>query len=313
MSGTIGIYPSTVMAADMPYSYSSLESDITEILNLVAKGLKSDNDLCCISHDASVKVDGFKIMKQRDILQSQEYAFFIGDDRISENIVSSKDRLSDIADCVTGINCGDNKRFLALEESNQRKINGYPSIGEQEIDIFHTSIEPVELPKRYIPIIKGSSSTAYFRTADKWIIEWTASALHHYTNDKKARFQNSSYYFKKGIALPMVKSSKIKATLMNKHVFDQSIVGIFPHDEKYILYLLAFLNSQIANDCIHMINPTANNSANYLKKLPIYIPTQSELSEVNKWVTLIIENKSTDTYQELIDVFFHNKMYKKAA
>ena len=62
-----------------------------------------------------------------------------------------------------------------------------------------------------------------------------------------------------------------------------------------------------------MINPTANNSANYLKKLPIYIPTQSELSEVNKWVTLIIENKSTDTYQELIDVFFHNKMYKKAA
>jgi hypothetical protein len=247
-------------------------------------------------------------LAQRDILQNQDHAFFIGDEQTNQSIVTSKYRLTDIANCVTGIYCGDNKKYLAIECENQREIPGYPCIDGFEINYSHKSIAPVEYPEKYIPIVKGSSSTAYYRTADKWLIEWTPSALAHYNNDKKARFQNPGYYFRNGIALPMVKGSRIKATLMKNNIFDQSIVGVFPHDDRYLLYILAFLNSEIANDFIHIINPTANNSANYLKKLPIHLPTNSELHEIDTWVRGILEAKDVEKYQQRVDSFFEKKL-----
>jgi hypothetical protein len=279
----------------------------------IIKGLKSDADLLSLSKGDSCPCDFRRKFLQRDILNNQDYAFFIGDERTNQSIVSSKYRLADIADCVTGIYCGDNKRFLAIQRGNKRQVSGYPYVGEDEIDYFHKTIMPVETSQKYIPIVKGSSSTSYYRTADKWLIEWTPSALEHYTNDKKARFQNPRYYFRNGIALPMVKSSKIKATLIRSEVFDQSIVGVFPHDEKYLLYILAFLNSEIANEYIHIINPTANNSANYLKKLPIYIPTDRELSEIDELVMAILETHSVGVYQQQIDSFFEKRLMKQIA
>lgn len=73
-------------------------------------------------------------------------------------------------------------------------------------------------------------------------------------------FQNCSFYFKKGIAIPMLKSKKIKAALMENKVFHQSIVGIFPKNDDDIFFLLALLNSSIVNDIIHNINPTVNKT-----------------------------------------------------
>jgi len=278
----------------------------------VIKGLKSDADLIELSLGKKINSGVFNEIAQRDVLLNPDCAFFIGDKKSSQSIVTSEDRLSDIADCVTGIYCGDNKKFLAVESGNRREIPGYPIANKSDIDYEHESILPLETPKKYIPIAKGSSSTGYYRTADKWLIDWTSSAITHYNTDKKARFQNSRYYFRNGIALPMVKSSRVKATLIQGDVFDQSIVGIFPHDEKYLLYLLAYLNSEIANEFIHIINPTANNSANYLKKLPLYLPSDSELHEINTLVMAILKTKEREPHQQHIDAFFNRRMKKRA-
>jgi hypothetical protein len=276
----------------------------------VIKGLKSDEELAKLSTGMRDDVVTKRLL-QKDIFNNQDFAFFIGDENTNHSIVTSECRLADLADCVTGIYTGDNKKFLAIECGNQREVSGYPSISEDDIEYSHQSIQPIEFPRKYIPIVKGSSSTSYFRTADKWLIEWTPSAIKHYTNDKKARFQNSNYYFRSGVAVPMVKSSKIKATIMSGNVFDQSVVGVFPKDDKHLLYLLAFLNSSIANEYIHIINPTANNSANYLKKLPIYIPTESELQDIDDWVTAILESRSSNQYQQWIDSFFEGRLKNK--
>lgn len=271
----------------------------------IIKGLKSDEELAELTNGERKK-SIVKNLEQRDLQFNQDYAFLIGEEIINQRIIACERRLTNLADCVTGIYCGDNKRFLAIERNNRREIAGYPMVEEMDIDYCHNSISPI-VSAKYIPIVKGSSSTSYFRTADKWLIDWTQSALNYYNNDKKARFQNSSYYFKSGIAVPMVKSSKVKATIMSGSVFDQSIVGIFPEDNKYLFYILAYLNSDIANEFIHTINPTANNSANYLKKLPIYVPTEAELRCVNNWVAAILETKSSKEYQPLIDLFFEDK------
>ena len=275
----------------------------------VLKGLKSDEDLLSLSMEHRPSYLSTKYLIQGDVFDNQDHAFLISDEETNRKIVECKKTLSDMADCVTGIYCGDNKRFMALAKMNSKKsLADYPCITESEIDYSHNSNEPVNGSKKYIPIVKGSSSTSYYRTADEWLIDWSPSALFHYNNDKKARFQNSQFYFRMGIALPMVKSSKVKATLLKKMVFDQSIVGIFPHDDKYLLYILAYLNSKVANKFIHTINPTANNSANYLKKLPFYIPTNDELQKINGLVSTIIETRNIDYHQDEIDKFFESRL-----
>ena len=274
----------------------------------VIKNLKSDDDLMTLSFGDKPKNATYIHLSQKAINLNLDCAFFIGDEKASQQIVASESRILNIADCVTGIYCGDNKKFLAIACGNHRRVAGYPIIDNSSICLEHQSITPLESAKKYIPIVKGSSSTSYYRTSDKWLIEWTETSVNHYNTDRKARFQNSKFYFRSGIALPMVKSSKIKATLMSRSVFDQSIVGVFPHEEKYMLYLLAYLNSDIANRYMHIINPTANNSANYIKKLPFYTPNKNELEMVDRWVSSIFKNEDNQKYQSYIDSFFEEKL-----
>jgi len=313
----IAIFPSKFFPG-VSFGYSNLciitvqkTNSISEMIEnsfTVIKGLKSDDDLFALSKRTKPEYLKINHLSQLEVYQNQDYAFLLSEDETCRKISKSHVTLANFAKCVTGIYCGDNKRFMAITQSDKKSLAEYTRADKSCIDYTHKTNNPVSKPKKYIPIIKGSSSTGYFRTAVEWLIEWTPSALFHYTNDKKARFQNSQYYFRLGIALPMVKSSKIKATFLHEMVFDQSIVGVFPLDNKYLLYLLAYLNSSTANKFIHTINPTANNSANYLKKIPVYIPDDNELIHINKLVNAIIETRDIDCYQSEIDDFFKSRL-----
>jgi len=313
----IAIFPSKFFPG-VSFGYSNLciitiqkSNSINEMLNnnfTVIKGLKSDEDLINLSTRAKPEHLSFSQLNQLEVYQNQDFTFLISEDDTGRKITESRTTLADFANCVTGIYCGDNKRFMAITQTNKKSLADYTRPDLLSIDYTHKTNDPVSEPKKYIPIVKGSSSTGYYRTADEWVIDWTPFALNHYNNDKKARFQNSKYYFRNGIALPMVKSSKIKATVLQEMVFDQSIVGVFPHDDKYLLYLLAYLNSTTANKFIHTINPTANNSANYLKKIPVYFPNDNELQRINEMVNSILSNRNIDRHQKEIDVFFENRL-----
>lgn len=124
----------------------------------------------------------------------------------------------------------------------------------------------------YIPYIKSAPSERYVRNTDEWFVRWDTGTIDFYNKNKKSRFQNSEYYFKTGIGIPMVKASTIRAFLMKDRVFDQSIVGIFPKDSSRLYYMLALMNSSAINKLIHLINPTANNSSNYVKLIPYKEP-----------------------------------------
>lgn len=202
--------------------------------------------------------------------------------------------IEEIADCVTGIYTGDNKRFIKVLSENIRNSNGYSTIKPHEINKNHTKLKGINNSKQaYIPIIKGSIKIPYHSPKDEWFIDWSNEAVNYYLYNKKSRFQNSYFYFKKGIAIPMLKSKKINASLIENKVFDQSIVGIFPKSPKDIYFILALLNSDIVNKIIHNINPTVNNSANYLKRIPVPKCSQNLKNKINKLVTdLLYNNKN---------------------
>ena len=84
---------------------------------------------------------------------------------------------------------------------------------------------------------------------------------------------------------------------MADHVFDQSIVGIFPKDSSRLYYLLALMNSDTINDLIHAINPTANNSSNYIKQLPYIEPAADILEKITRMVEEVISFETNADYE----------------
>ena len=60
--------------------------------------------------------------------------------------------------------------------------------------------------------MKGGSHRFIQKTS--WVLDWSNSALSFYRNDAKARFQNSDFYFREGIGVPMVTSTRINAFLL---------------------------------------------------------------------------------------------------
>jgi hypothetical protein len=134
-------------------------------------------------------------------------------------------------------------------------------------------------------------------------MNWSEDAVKHYKTDRKARFQNQQFYFKFGIGVPMISSSSITASLIENKLFDQSIVGIFPKVKNLTYYLLAFFNSHTCNQLIRTINPSANNPANYIKKIPFIMPNKDILDNItNKVFKIITSIKEIDFFDKTIEV-----------
>lgn len=152
-----------------------------------------------------------------------------------------------------------------------------------------------------------------------WFMDWSTQALREFRQSKKCRFQNSTFYFRNGIGIPMIRSSRLTGALIEGRLFDQSIVGVFPKDESLVNYMLAFFNSSICTSLIDTINPSTNNSANYIKKIPFIIPSQDTRKEIEKLVGIIIErlkngNEQIGELEAKIDSIFEDLyLYKKGA
>jgi predicted RNA methylase len=187
--------------------------------------------------------------------------------------------LGELAECRTGIYTGDNMRFCGYcEENPPRRLNGHPINWSSVVTTSDLSDEEkakgVSSAKNYVPFIRGGHRLPYEQTASA--LDWSHDAVKFYRTDKKARLQNAAFYFKRGLAVPMVTSGRLSASLFERSIFDQGVVGVFPHEYELVEFLLVFLNSDQATDLKKAINPTANNSANYIKRIPVPIPNEDQ-------------------------------------
>jgi hypothetical protein len=243
-------------------------------------------------------------------LNNPDHAFFIADNSdILKVINETKLTIGDIADCVTGFYSGDDKRFLQVISPNLKNGKNYNVINPETINSNYNAnseiLNGIESEQYFIPIVKGGN-TKYLKP-ESWFMNWSKEAVSHYRTDKKARFQNPKYYFKFGIGVPMISSSNITASLIENKLFDQSIVGIFPRDEDLTCYLLAFFNSPTCNKLIRTINPSANNPANYIKKIPFILPDETILAQITIKIKHIVDTiKSTSYFNEAEELEIQN-------
>jgi adenine-specific DNA-methyltransferase len=244
----------------------------------------------------------FQLYTQKSIYSNPDHAFLISDNKnIIEIINNATQKVGDIANCVTGFYSGDDKQYLQVISPELKNGKNYDIVNKESICRNYKSIPDIldglVGEKHFLPIVKGGNTK--FLKPESWFMNWSKDAVNHYKNDKKARYQNPLYYFKFGIGVPMISSSSITASLIENKLFDQSIVGIFPKDESFTYYLLGFFNSQTCNILIRTINPSANNPANYIKKIPFLPPDNEIFQTVTNLVEKIIESIKLDgTYNE---------------
>lgn len=250
-------------------------------------------------------------LPQDDILTTEDYSILISKNIKALNHISlSKKKLGDVAECVTGFYSGNDKEFLKVSSKEVPYSSKYGIIDPDTIILDLTEDQKkngVDSECAYIPIVKGGNTEFY--KSNNWFMKWTIESVKHYKNNKKSRYQNSNYYFKQGLAVPMVSSSKVTASILDNRLFDQSIVGVFSKEIEFVYYLLGFINSEVCNSMLRIINPTANNPANYMKKIP-FIYSQYHFEEVNTLVKSMVIDKVIDDEvskekQEMLNSIFN--------
>lgn len=205
-------------------------------------------------------------------------------------------QIGDIAKCVTGFYSGNDRRFLRIANRAVKRAADYEIVDERFIERDPSEIphplDGIEGERAFIPILKGGGFN--FVKPPLWFVDWSQSAVQHYKSDKKARFQNPTFYFKKGVGFPMVTSSRPTAALIQNSLFDQSIVGIFPTGDVSLEFLLAYCNSCPFWKSLKAVNPSANNSAKYVLRTPIHLPdkeTQDDITTKTKELLDLLVNR----------------------
>lgn len=297
---SITLFPSRFFPG-VNFGYAGLS--IIEVLNSrppsshsirVYEGMKSPADLSEITKNPD-RFESYQI-SYSDIKKAPSFAFFSKKEEWVTKILNScAMKVGDSCSVVTGFYSGNDGKYLRRSEGMTRGQKKYQAVKIDEIvenDLQGTKpLDGLEGPRHWVPIVKGGNRRFY--KPSEWYMDWSKESVYDYkvTNKKRARFQNSQYYFRDGVGIPMVSSSAITGAMIGGRLFDQSIVGVFPKEEyeELILYLLGFFNSKVCNVLIRTINSSTNNSSNYIKKLPLIIPSEEVLSAVNLEVEKILD------------------------
>jgi len=221
--------------------------------------------------------------------------------------VRSSTTLGDIAECRTGIYTGDNERFIGYDAARiTRRLNGHSIDWSKQVYkeplTEYEQVYGLSGDRCYVPFIRGGHRDAFETTA--WAIKWSPEAIEFYKTNKKARLQNSRFYFKTGISVPMVTTKRISAGTMCNAVFDQGVVGVFPNRSSDGLALLLYLNSSLASERMKtLVNGSANNSANYLKRLPVPLFSNEAQERAGHLVSVAAAKGSGQLDQTICDKF----------
>lgn len=254
-----------------------------------------------------------KFVTQKEVYEGISSAFMLNADESLIKLINDNSilKIGDIADCVTGFYSGNDKKYLHPINNNIKNAKKYTIANKGNIREDELTEEErtsgIDSAKYLVPIVKGGNIE--YLKPNNWYMDWSIQAIKEYRVSKKCRFQNSKFYFGRGIGIPMIRSSKLTGALIDGRLFDQSIVGVFPKDDSWTNYLLGFFNSAICTKLIKTINPSTNNSANYIKKIPFILPREAvrcEAESLVKKILYTLRKGDTDIEQykmELNDLF----------
>jgi len=167
--------------------------------------------------------------------------------------------------------------------------------------------------KKWIPYSKGGSFKKWYGNNQHVVnFEHDGNTICKYIDNtpgvkvkSNGRVINRSSYYKEAITWSLTSSNNFGARYRPQgFIFDVNGMSLFPENEIDKNYLISFLNSKVAFECLKFLNPTMAFQKGDIEKLPILssnFPFPYE--QIN---TLIHKNKQDwDSYETSWDFKFH--------
>ena len=161
--------------------------------------------------------------------------------------------LENIADCCTGMQTGNNEKYVRYWF---------------EVDLDNFSPESNGADKKWVKYNCGGDSRKWY--GNHWrIIIWENDgfAVRH---EKGAVIRNESHFFHEGISWKRIGSSDFFLRYLPKgFIIDQAGDSMFFSNTADLYFTLGFVNTTVALEMFHFIAPTLNLTAGNMNKLPI--------------------------------------------
>lgn len=151
-----------------------------------------------------------------------------------------------------------------------------------------SDIEGGWLPNYYVP-------TYYF-------IDWSERAVCKLKRESSARFQNSGFYFKKGITFSHTGQYSPTFRIGAGGPFDVAGSSLFLNQGQEVKTFIGIISSKICKYFLKtFINHSVNMSEDPIKQIPILFNLENEESQlINKHVTKIIQNQKQNPRYDYI-------------
>lgn len=198
---------------------------------------------------------------------------------VSENILyifQNSSALGDIAKCCTGMQTGNNDKYIRLW---------------YEVNINETSIL-VEKKRKWFKYNCGGENRKWYGNHLN-VVLWEKNG---YTvrNEKGSVIRNEIHFYNEGISWKRIGSSDFYLRYLPKgFIFDQSGDSMFVNEVSLMMYILGFVNSKVALEVFQFIAPTINLTAGNMNKLPI-IKSNENAEKTNALVISNIDICRTD-------------------
>lgn len=281
--------------------YSAFEEATVPICSFVLKnGKATENGICFKLSDFK---GGMEVQKQKvfEALADKNCGYFYEADQsnfskipgapvaywVSATIIKQFEfnKLSDF-ELAHGVLTGKDELFIRF----WHEVN-FNYIGSQ-----CSSVEEFDKSKlRYAPLAKGGQFRKWYGNNE--LVIWFDRQGQITINSMPTHgFGGQEHYFNQGGTWTEISSGNFSIRLFNHEVFSLKAPSIF--SEKHIYYLIAWMNTQIFNDIIKLLNPTISTGVGVVARAPYKIDKRiyDSTTEISKY-NVQLSKSDWDSYE----------------
>lgn len=131
--------------------------------------------------------------------------------------------------------------------------------------------------KKWVLLAKGGLYRKWYGNIE-YLIDWSEQSRKHYKEDHVARIAPEYIWFRKGVSWNHVTSNeRFSARILKEDMlFETAAPSVFFEREGLLIYIVAFLNTKVAESMIKLINPTMCTNVGDITCQPIVVENEKE-------------------------------------
>ncbi len=165
--------------------------------------------------------------------------------------------LRELAEAFTGLQTGDNPRF----------IRGWSEVDHSRIDFTVTPETKSKWSGKWVPYVKGSDFRKWYGNHD-FVLDWSSDGAAIKAH-KSSTVRNEQFYFRNGLAYNTIASKLSVRRVSEGHIFDQKNSMLFGKNDPALDFSLGFLHSSVVPPLLRVV-AAKDFGPGSMKLLPVF-------------------------------------------